>query len=216
MSMRLSAIVFGCLITACGVGGSPDGDGDGKGDGTGGGSGGGSGSGGGGGGGGGSTDTSGVASFLHEMGKKYCDQAFACKASFPTDQGVTFEQAFGASAMACIADADMYNNAPAVAAAITGGTITWNPADATACLAGITFPACAQFWTDGANEPAACATALVGKVADGGACVIDFECANLSSYCDETSKKCTVDTGGMRTVPEPALGLHTQSSVIRR
>jgi hypothetical protein len=213
MNTRVSAIVFGCLIAACGVGGAPEGGGGGTG--TGGGSGGGSG-GGGGGGGGGSTDTSGVANFLHEMGKKYCDQAFTCKSSFPTDQGVTFDQAFGASAMACYADADMYNNATAVAAAITGGTITWNPTDAAACLAGITFPACAQFWTDGANEPAACATALVGKVADGAACVVDFECASGTSYCDETTKKCTADTGGMRTVPEPALGLHLQSATIRR
>jgi hypothetical protein len=211
MSSRLSTIVFGCLIAACGVGGGTDETGDGKGDGTGGGSGGGSG-----GGGGGSTDTSGVANFLHEMGKKFCDQAFTCKASFPTDEGVTFEQAFGASAMACYADADMYNNAPAVAAAITKGTITWNPTDAAACLAGITFPACAMYWMNGANEPAACATALVGKIADGQACVVDFECASPTSYCDETSKKCTADTGGMRTVPAPTLGLHTQSAVIRR
>jgi hypothetical protein len=211
MSSRLSTIVFGCLIAACGVGGSPDetGDGDGKGDGTG--SGGGSG-----GGGGGSTDTSGVANFLHEMGKKYCDQAFTCKASFPTDEGVTFEQAFGMSATECYADADMYNNAPAVVAAITKGTITWNPSDAAACLAGITFPACAMYWMNGANESAACATALVGKIADGQACVVDFECASPTSYCDDTSKKCTADTGGMRTVPAPALGLHTQSAVIRR
>jgi hypothetical protein len=210
MSSRISAVVFGCLIVACGVGDPPSGGGGG---GTGGGGGGGGDGSGSGGGGGGSTDTSTLASFLHDMGKKFCDQAFTCKSSFPTDAGVTFEQAFGTSAMACYADADMYNNPTAVAAAISGGTIIWNPADAAACLAGITFPACAEYWMNGANEPAACATALVGKVADGGACVVDFECASVTSYCDPTSKKCTVDTM-MRTVPEPALG--PQSAVTRR
>ncbi|HEY5946771.1 MAG TPA: hypothetical protein VIV40_14810 [Kofleriaceae bacterium] len=212
MSSRLSAIVFGCLIAACGVSDKPDGGGGGGG---GGGSGGGdgSGSGSGSGGGGGSTDTSGVASFLHGMAVKYCDEAFTCKASFPTDAGVTFEQAFGASAMACYADADMYNNAAAVAAQITAGTITWNPADAMTCLAGITFGTCAEFWMSGANQPAACATALVGHVADGAACVVDYECSNASSYCDATTKKCTVDTM-MRRAPDPTLGV-TRSSAVR-
>jgi hypothetical protein len=213
MSSRLSAIVFGTLIAACGVGGAPDDNGGG---GSNGGSGGGGGGGSGSGSGGGSTDTSGVANFLHEMGKKYCDQAFTCKATFPTDQGVTFEQAFGSSAMQCYADSDAYFNAPAVVAQINAGTITWNPTDAAACLSGITFPACAQFWTDGPMEPAACATALVGKVADGQACVVDLECASATSYCDATSKKCTADTGGMmRTVPAPTLGLHMQSAIVR-
>ena len=138
-----------------------------------------------------------------------------CKASFPTDQGVTFEQAFGTSAMACYADADAYYNVPAVVAAINAGKITWNQADATACLAGITFPACTTYWTNGPNEPAACATALVGKVADGQACTVDFECSSAMSYCDETSKKCTPDTTGTRTVPDPELGLHTQSATLR-
>jgi hypothetical protein len=149
------------------------------------------------------------------MGKKFCDQAFMCKSTFPTTEGVTFEQAFGTSAMACYADADMYNNATAVAAAITAGKITWNPTDAAACLAGITFPACAEYWMNGPNDVAACATALVGHVADGQACVVDYECSSVTSYCDETTKKCTADTG-MRTVPEPSIGLHTQSAAIRR
>ena len=128
---------------------------------------------------------------------------------------ITFEDAFGTSAMQCYADSDAYYNATAVVAAIQAGTITWNPNDATACLSGITFGACADFWMNGGNEPAACATALVGTVADGQACTVDFECASATSYCDETSKKCTVDTGGQRTVPQPAIGLHTQTAIIR-
>jgi hypothetical protein len=35
---------------------------------------------------------------------------------------------------------------------------------------------------------------LVGNVADGGACVIDFDCTNLESICDPTTNKCGPDT----------------------
>ncbi len=191
---RVSIILLGSLFAACMGSAPPDGGGGGGGGGDGGGGGGGgNGSGSGSGGGGGNVDTSGVANFLHEIGKKYCDQAFTCKASFPTDAGVTFDQAFGTSAMQCYTDSDAANDTPTIVAQINGGTITWNQADATACLAGLTFPACAQFWQQGGNEPAACGTALVGHVADGGACVSSYECTNLMSYCDATSKKCTVD-----------------------
>ena len=204
MSSRLSAVLLGCLIAACGVGAPPSGGGGGGGGGGsgGGGSGGGDGSGSGsGGGGGGSTDTSYVATFLSGMGHKFCDEAFTCKASFPATQGgPTFDQIFGTSAMQCYSDAEAHDMPAAVASEITAGKIMWNPTDAMACLAGLTFPACTDYWMNGANFPAACQTAMVGTVADGGACIVDYDCQNVQSYCDATSKKCTVDTG-MRTVP---------------
>ena len=146
------------------------------------------------------------------MDKKFCDQAFTCMANFPTDQGVTFEQAFGASAMQCYADSEMYNMPAAVEAAITAGKITFSGSDAAACVNGITFPACATYWTDGPNMPAACGSALVGNVADGGDCTVDYECTNLQSNCDATTKKCTVDTM-MRTTPSMDVPLHMQSTL---
>jgi hypothetical protein len=51
---------------------------------------------------------------------------------------------------------------------------------------------------------------MVGTIADGGACVVDYECTGETSYCDETSKKCTPDASGARKVPllnEPDNGL---------
>jgi hypothetical protein len=149
------------------------------------------------------------------MNVKYCDEAFACKASFPTDAGVTFDEAFGASAMACYADSDASFDIPTIIAQIQAGTIVWNPSDADTCLAGITFGTCDEFWQQGGNEPAACGTALVGTVADGGACVSDWECVNLMSYCDETTKKCTVDTGQARTAPATDFVLHVRASLRR-
>jgi hypothetical protein len=136
------------------------------------------------------------------MAQKYCDEAFMCKASFPADAGVTFDEAFGASAQACVADSATYDMPAQVEAKITAGTIKFNGADAAACVNGLTFPACDAFWQEGPMFPAACATAMVGTVADGGACVVDYECASFTSYCDETTQKCTADTGMARFVPQ--------------
>ncbi len=222
MTKRISMFfVLGCALAACagtapgGGGGGDDGGGDGTGGGSGGGDGSGSGGGDGSGGGGGSTDTSGLESFVHGLGVKYCDEAFACKASFPTDAGITFDEAFGPSAMACYADNDASFDIPAIVAQIQAGTILWNASDANTCLAGITFGTCEEFWQQGGNEPAACATALAGTIADGGACVTDWECVNLASYCDETTKLCTVDTGEARTAPSTDFVLHVRASVLR-
>lgn len=209
MTMHLRTILLLSLLGAC-VGAPPEstgggGGGSGSGGGGGGGGGGGDGSGSGGGGGGGVTATQ----FLAQMNQKYCTQAFSCQASFPADAGVTFADAFGADVQACVSLGEQYDMPSAVEAAITSGKIQFNAADAAACIAGITFPACAQFWADGPTAPASCGTALVGTVADGGTCATDYECSNGASYCDETSKKCTVDTGARRTYDEPTL--HTVS-----
>jgi hypothetical protein len=211
MVMRLSAILLATLVASACVpdvgptGGETGGD-TGDGDGTGGGSGGGngSGSGSGSGGGGGLTATA----FLAGIAQKICDQAFTCQASFPTDAGVTFAEVFGASAAECIAGAEAYDMPAQVEASITAGKIQYSATDAAACVNGITFPACTQFWQEGPGVPAACATAMVGTVADGQACVIDYECASVTSYCDET-KKCTPYETGARTTPsfEPQIGL---------
>lgn len=143
------------------------------------------------GGGGGGTLT--VGQFLDGLGHKDCDEAFACQASFPTANG-TFADAFGASATACYADAAGYYDATATQAEITAGKIHFDGVAAAACIAGITAPVCATYWADGLTYPAACATAIAGTVADGGACVVDFDCATATSGCDATTKKCGPST----------------------
>lgn len=212
MKKQIAVMFLASVLAACvgdtpsteGGGGGGDGTGGGAGDGTGGGGGsgggGGNGSGDGGGGGGGGSIT--ATNFLAQMAQKFCDEAFTCKASFPTDAGVTFDDAFGASVQACVADSATYDMPAQVEAQITAGKIKYNGADAAACVAGITFPACTEFWANGPMFPAACATAMVGTVADGGACVVAYECSSPTSYCDETTKKCTADTGMARYVPQ--------------
>ena len=122
-------------------------------------------------------------------------------------------QAFGASESACVSDSAMYDMPAQVEAKIVAGTIHFNAADAATCLAGITFPACAMYWANGPNAPAACATALVGTIADGGACVVDYECSNGMSYCDETTKKCTVDTMARTSSPDAEPTLRTMQAL---
>jgi hypothetical protein len=131
-----------------------------------------------------------VAEFLTAIGMTECDDAFACKASFPTDAGVTFEDAFGASTSDCYAGAAAYYDPAKVDAAITAGTIDFDGAAAADCIAGIPAPTCSSYWTDGPAYPAACDSALVGKVADGAACTIDLECTNPESGCDPSTHKC--------------------------
>lgn len=132
------------------------------------------------------------AEFLTAMGRKDCDDAFACKANFPTDAGVTFAEAFGADANACYADAAQYYDANAVQASITAGKITFSGSAAKACVDGFKAPTCSTYWTQGPDFAAACETAMVGKVATGGACTNDFECASSENWCDDTTKKCAV------------------------
>lgn len=194
MKMHLRTILLLSLLGGC-VGSTPEPTGGGGGSGEGGGGGGGSGGGGGGGNGEGSGGGGGgvtATQFLAQMNEQFCTQAFMCQATFPTDEGVAFADAFGASVTECVSFGEEYDMPAQVEAAITAGKIQFNSSDAAACLAGITFPACTSFWTDDASYPAACDTALVGTVADGGACTVDYECSNLDAYCDGT---CTVDTG---------------------
>ena len=208
MTKRFAAVLFVSLIAAC-VGQPPDdggggGNGGGGGDGTGGGGGGGGGggSGSGSGSGGGNTGSISATQFLSQLATKFCDGAFMCKANFPTDAGVTFAEAFGSSTSECVSMAAAYDMPSVVEQQITAGKIKFDGAAAAACVAGFSFPACNTFWTAGPNAPAACETAMQGTVADGAACLVDYECSGAQSYCDETSKKCTPDASGARTLPK--------------
>lgn len=203
MVKRLSTILLASMLaSACvpEVGPATGGDtggGGGSGGGGGGGGGDGSGSGSGGGSGGGALT---ATAFLGQISQKFCDEAFTCQASFPTDVGVTFADAFGASAAECVSASAAYD-AP-VEARVAAGTIQFNAADAATCVGGIAFGTCTEFWTQGPTTvPPACATALVGTLADGATCVIDYECIGATSYCDDATKKCTPGATGARTAP---------------
>jgi hypothetical protein len=193
MSIRLCTILGLALVGCAGVGGdTPPGPGSGSNPGPGSGSDPGPGSGSDPGGGG--TPISATA-FVQQVGMHDCDDAFTCMASFPAMTGETFADDFGASQSDCYAMAATYYDPAKVEADVTAGKITFDGQAAADCIAGIAAPTCSTYWTDGPDWPAACDRAMVGTVADGGACDIDFECASITSYCDETTLKCTADTG---------------------
>lgn len=131
--------------------------------------------------------------FLTQLDQKDCDEGFACMASFPTTTGNTFADEFGTSVQDCYAQAASNEMASTVESEITAGKIQFDPAAAAACVASIMYGTCADYWANGAMEASACDTAMVGTVADGGACVVDYDCSNVQSIC--TSGKCAVDTG---------------------
>ena len=128
--------------------------------------------------------------YLTQMEQKFCDEAFTCQASFPATTGETFADDFGASASECYADDAAYDMPDVVETEITAGKIHFDASAAASCIAGLTFPACTTFWTDGPTYPTACDTAMVGTVADGGACVVDYDCSNVQSVCDQTAHTC--------------------------
>jgi hypothetical protein len=139
-----------------------------------------------------------VADFMTALGHKECDDAFTCKANFPTDAGVTFAEAFGASAMACYTDAATYYDAAAIQASISAGKIAYDGNAAKTCTQGFAAPTCGTYWTNGPDYPAACDTALVGKVATGAACTNDFECS-ADNWCDETNKCAAIPANARRS-----------------
>jgi hypothetical protein len=150
-----------------------------------------------------------VLQYFTALGKKECDDEFACRATFPADDGLTFTEEFGADATACYADAAMYYDAAAVQDSVTAGRIAFDGASAAACVGGIPAPVCASYWTQGSPYPAACDKVLAGKVADGGACTIDFDCMDLESICEDTTKQCgPVPAQSRDAAPADSLAMH--------
>jgi hypothetical protein len=86
---------------------------------------------------------------------------------------------------------------------ISAGKIKYDATAAASCIAGVSFGDCAGFWLNGATTPASCATALVGTVPDGGACIVDFDCSSATSICDPSTRKCGPAPSGSGSAHAP-------------
>lgn len=104
-----------------------------------------------------------------------CDSAFACRAQFPGTAG-EFSTDFGASAADCYTLAAQVDVPAVIDGDVASGEIVFDPALGAACLAGLGRD-CATFWQQGPTGQAPCEMAIVGTVADGGACHDDWDCA---------------------------------------
>jgi hypothetical protein len=151
--------------------------------------------GGGGGDGGGGSST--ATQFIMALDAKDCDEAFSCMSTFvPDTVGDTFADEWGDSPEACKSDPDDAADDAVVETEIKAGKIVFNPDLVQTCLAGISYASCAVFWSPDSSYPDVCYQALYGLVADGGACVTDWDCEGT----DTTDSECTSGT----CAPEPA------------
>src|SRR5512140_676447 len=93
-----------------------------------------------------------ATTYLHARNVKLCDEEFACRSSYPTAAGTTFEQMYGATVTDCYAFADAADQPSAVESEISANHISFSATLAATCVAGIAFPAtCDLFWQNGAN-----------------------------------------------------------------
>ncbi len=116
----------------------------------------------------------------------FCTEAFSCKASFPaTSQTGSFSDNFGTSVSQCTTGSEAALGASHVPGDISNGKIAYDGVAAAACLAGIDYGTCTNFWATGGTYPAACGQAVVGSVATGGTCNSAFECAKLTDGCPD-------------------------------
>lgn len=130
------------------------------------------------------SDTIDSAEFLAALVNEECDRAFECKETFPSS-ATAFDDLFGADTAACKANLAEYYENTAVVRAIKAGTIAYDGKDAATCVHGLGAPSCATYWDEGLSYPDECATAMHGTIAAGGACTIDFECAD-DMVCEGT------------------------------
>jgi len=131
-----------------------------------------------------------VMKYLTELGSKQCAAAFACQATYPTTEPVSFESLYGTSESTCNPTVVASYEPELIDAEVTAGNIYFNGGAAMTCLAGLTAPDCATFWTTGKISLATCRQVFHGTASDGDTCVVDQDCVNWDSVCDATSSTC--------------------------
>ena len=119
--------------------------------------------------------------------EEVCTKAHECRDSFPSGQGVTFEQLYGNDVAGCVDSFEMFlGTAAQVDASAEAGRIDYDEADAQACLDATDFGSltCDQFWAGEDQDIPECETALVGAVANGGSCTISLDCMDFDALCE--------------------------------
>jgi hypothetical protein len=126
--------------------------------------------------------------YLKQIAAIYCMESFSCRTEFPTDLGYTFEAAWGTTPDECQQRLLDSWNPPAIETEIAKGRVTYDGAAGIACLNGVTFGSCADYWTNGIQWADACYHVIVGSVPAGGSCDTLYACT--SGSCDMTAHQC--------------------------
>ena len=125
--------------------------------------------------------------YLTEIAMIYCDQAFACRATYPFDSA-TVEASWAGSVSACVARLQTGWGSDQIELEIAKGRIDFDGTAAVDCLGGVAFGACDKQWTDGIQWAESCYHVMNGNVQPGGSCDSVYACA--SGTCDLTQHVC--------------------------
>jgi len=127
-------------------------------------------------------------SYLEQIAKIQCDQAYHCRDSFPADAGYVFEDVWSTSPEACVQSLLAQWQPMQIETEIAKDRIRFDGAAALACLSGVTFAACTDYWSRGIEWAEPCYHVVIGMVPNGGTCEIDYDCK--SYYCDTIDHRC--------------------------
>ena len=97
---------------------------------------------------------------------------------------------------------------PSLAAAIAAGKVTWNGANAQACLGDIENESCDQTSMDARFEPESCLQIAIGTVATGSACESSEECVSgvcMTQSCDSACCPGTCGAASTGAAGQPCL-----------
>jgi hypothetical protein len=139
-------------------------------------------------GGAGNTTSTTPTGYLRQIAGIYCTESFTCRAEFPPDRGYTFEAQWGESETECVERLLTGWNPAAVETEIAKGRARYDGTAGVACLNGVSFGTCADYWTNGIHWAEACYHVIIGLVPAGGACENLYACASQS--CDATTHTC--------------------------
>jgi hypothetical protein len=128
-----------------------------------------------------------LSKYFDEIASVHCEQAFGCRASYPTDRGA-FEASWGATVAECEANLIAAWNPAQVETEIAKGRIKYDGTAAASCLEGVTFAACPDYWNRGIEWAESCYSVVVGVVPVGGACENNYSCTTYS--CDPVAHTC--------------------------
>ena len=134
------------------------------------------------------TTTTTPTGYLRQIAGIYCNESFTCRADFPPDRGYTFEAQWGNSEPECVERLLTGWNPAAIETEIAKGRARYDGAAGVACLNGVSFGTCSDYWTNGIQWAEACYHVIVGLVPMGGACDNVYACA--SQACDATTHTC--------------------------
>jgi hypothetical protein len=126
--------------------------------------------------------------YLRQIAGIYCTESFTCRGDFPPDRGYTFEAQWGTSEDECVDRLLTGWNPAAIETEIAKGRAKYDGSAGIACLNGVTFGTCADYWTTGIHWAEACYHVISGVVPAGGACENMYAC--VSQSCDATTHTC--------------------------